>query len=124
MASRDPCEAGVAVHLGLRSQADLHEKLWTAVRHGGCDGFLEIPKTRFDVDLYVDYEDQQRAMSSFKSYCRHQGELLGVDASWPNVVLCALRQATSRVSRSSTPLSSILRSRTAAVSVKTGEVQG
>lgn len=77
MASRDPCEAGVAVHLGLRSQADLHEKLWTAVRHGGCDGFLEIPKTRFDVDLYVDYEDQQRAMSSFKSYCRHQGELLG-----------------------------------------------
>ena len=27
-------------------QADLHEKLWAAVRHGGCDGFLEIPKTR------------------------------------------------------------------------------
>eukprot|EP00438_Fugacium_kawagutii_P026322 Skav210231 [mRNA] locus=scaffold2884:60006:84259:+ [translate_table: standard] len=45
MASRDPCEA------------DLHEKLWAAVRHGGCDGFLEIPKTRFDVDQYVDYEE-------------------------------------------------------------------
>ena len=30
----------------LSPQADLHEKLWAAVRHGGCDGFLEIPKTR------------------------------------------------------------------------------
>ncbi|CAJ1370605.1 unnamed protein product [Effrenium voratum] len=67
MASRDPCEA------------DLHEKLWAAVRHGGCDGFLEIPKTRFDVDQYVDYEDQQRAMSSFKSYCRHQGHIEGIE---------------------------------------------
>ncbi|CAL1146786.1 unnamed protein product, partial [Cladocopium goreaui] len=67
MASRDPCEA------------DLHEKLWAAVRHGGCDGFLEIPKTRFDVDQYVDYEDQQRAMASFKSYCRHQGHIEGIE---------------------------------------------
>ncbi|CAK9088204.1 Phenolphthiocerol/phthiocerol polyketide synthase subunit C ((Phenol)carboxyphthiodiolenone synthase subunit D) (Beta-ketoacyl-acyl-carrier-protein synthase I) (Phthiocerol synthesis polyketide synthase type I PpsD) [Durusdinium trenchii] len=77
MASRDPCEA------------DLHEKLWAAVRHGGCDGFLEIPKTRFDIDQYVDYEDQQRAMSSFKSYCRHQGHIEGIeifDASFFNIM--------------------------------------
>lgn len=67
MASRDPCEA------------DMHEKLWTAVRHAGCDGYLEIPKTRFDTDVYVDYEDQQRAMTSFKSYCRHQGHIEGIE---------------------------------------------
>ena len=76
MASRDPCEA------------DLHEKLWAAVRHGGCDGFLEIPKTRFDVDLYIDYEDQQRAMASSKSYCRHQGHIEGIeifDAAFFNI---------------------------------------
>lgn len=76
MSSRDPCEA------------DLHEKLWTALRHGGCDGFLEIPKTRFDVDQYIDYEDQQRAMASFKSYCRHQGHIEGIeifDAAFFNI---------------------------------------
>eukprot|EP00931_Biecheleriopsis_adriatica_P065267 TRINITY_DN39857_c0_g1_i1.p1 TRINITY_DN39857_c0_g1~~TRINITY_DN39857_c0_g1_i1.p1 ORF type:complete len:972 (-),score=235.25 TRINITY_DN39857_c0_g1_i1:28-2943(-) len=67
MASRDPCEA------------DAHEKLWAAVRHAGCDGFLEIPKTRFDIDRYVDYEDQARAISSFKSYCRHQGHIEGIE---------------------------------------------
>eukprot|EP00439_Symbiodinium_sp_Y106_P055127 s1840_g7.t1 len=93
MSSRDPCEA------------DLHEKLWTALRHGGCDGFLEIPKTRrtgwglqsfaawglnvrFDIDQYIDYEDQQRAMASFKSYCRHQGHIEGIeifDAAFFNI---------------------------------------
>ncbi|CAE7555456.1 ppsA [Symbiodinium natans] len=70
------------------SEADLHEKLWSALRHGGCDGFLEIPKTRFDVDQYIDYEDQQRAMASFKSYCRHQGHIEGIeifDAAFFNI---------------------------------------
>lgn len=67
MASRDPC------------CADMHEKLWSAVRHAGCDGFLEIPATRFDVDTYIDYYDQQRAVSQGKSYCRHQGQIEGID---------------------------------------------
>jgi len=67
MASRDPC------------LADMHEKLWSAVRHAGCDGFLEIPATRFDVDTYIDYYDQQRAVATGKSYCRHQGHVEGID---------------------------------------------
>nr|AQS99216.1 type I polyketide synthase [Gambierdiscus polynesiensis] len=67
MASRDPC------------CADMHEKLWSAVRHAGCDGFLEIPVTRFDVGTYIDYSDQQRAVSQGKSYCRHQGHVEGID---------------------------------------------
>ncbi|CAE8644261.1 unnamed protein product, partial [Polarella glacialis] len=67
MASRDPCSA------------DNHEQLWTVFRHAGCDGFLEIPSTRFDLDLYVDFDDQQRAVASGKSYCRHQGHCEGVD---------------------------------------------
>jgi len=67
MASRDPC------------CADMHEKLWSAVRHAGCDGFLEIPVTRFDVSAYIDYDDQQRAVSQGKSYCRHQGHVEGID---------------------------------------------
>ncbi|CAE8648520.1 unnamed protein product, partial [Polarella glacialis] len=67
MASRDPCSA------------DNHEQLWTVFRHAGCDGFLEIPATRFDLDLYVDFDDQQRAVASGKSYCRHQGHCEGVD---------------------------------------------
>mmetsp|Transcript_89371 Transcript_89371/g.278043 ORF Transcript_89371/g.278043 Transcript_89371/m.278043 type:complete len:959 (+) Transcript_89371:20-2896(+) len=67
MASRDPC------------CADMHEKLWSAVRHGGCDGFLEIPSARFDVDNYIDYYDQQRAVATGKSYCRHQGHVEGID---------------------------------------------
>ena len=86
MSSRDPCEAGCLRSAGVTAevddvelgQADMHEKLWTALRHGGCDGFLEIPKTRrpgwglqtrvdetfsslglfvrFDIDQYIDYE--------------------------------------------------------------------
>eukprot|EP00930_Biecheleria_cincta_P069848 TRINITY_DN57531_c0_g1_i1.p1 TRINITY_DN57531_c0_g1~~TRINITY_DN57531_c0_g1_i1.p1 ORF type:complete len:977 (-),score=183.99 TRINITY_DN57531_c0_g1_i1:181-3111(-) len=82
MASRDPCEA------------DMHEKLWAAVRHGGCDGSLEIPKTRFDTDAYVDYEDQQRAIASFKSYCRHQGHIEGIeifDADFFNIATQEVR---------------------------------
>jgi len=67
MASRDPC------------CADMHEKLWSAVRHAGCDGFLEIPATRFDLDTYIDYHDQQRAVSQGKSYCQHQGHVEGID---------------------------------------------
>jgi len=57
----------------------MHEKLWSAVRHGGCDGFLEIPAARFDVDTYIDYYDQQRAVSRGMSYCRHQGQVEGID---------------------------------------------
>mmetsp|Transcript_113956 Transcript_113956/g.302855 ORF Transcript_113956/g.302855 Transcript_113956/m.302855 type:complete len:958 (-) Transcript_113956:111-2984(-) len=67
LASRDPC------------CADMHEKLWSAVRHGGCDGFMEIPSTRFDIDNYIDYYDQQRAIQYGKSYCRHQGHVEGID---------------------------------------------
>lgn len=67
MASRDPC------------YVDDHETLWTALRHAGCDGFLEIPHTRFDVDAYVDYTDQAAAVQRGKSYCRHQGHLEGIE---------------------------------------------
>lgn len=67
MASRDPC------------YVDDHEKLWTALRHGGCDGFLEIPYTRFDVDLYIQYDDQAAAVQNGKSYCRHQGHCEGIE---------------------------------------------
>ena len=38
-----------------------------------CIGFLEIPYTRFDVDLYIQHDDQQAAVASGKSYCRRQG---------------------------------------------------
>jgi len=76
MASRDPC------------YADDHEKLWTAIRHGGCDGFLEIPYWRFDIDQYVQYDDQALAVQNGKSYCRHQGHCEGLeifDAAFFNV---------------------------------------
>jgi len=67
LASRDPCNA------------DSEEKYWTAVRHAGCDGFLEIPYTRFDVDTYINYLDQTAAVFRGQSYCRHQGHLEGID---------------------------------------------
>merc|ERR1712232_1437821 len=67
LASRDPCNA------------DEHEKFWLAPRHAGCDGFLEIDPERFDVDQYVDYTDQQRAIQNGKSYCRHQGQIEGME---------------------------------------------
>jgi len=67
MASKDPC------HI------DDHEKLWTALRHGGCDGFVEIPYTRFDIDEYILYEDQNLAVQNNKSYCRHQGQCEGIE---------------------------------------------
>jgi polyketide synthase-associated protein len=67
LASRDPCAA------------DMHEKLWSAVRHGGTDGFIEIPYTRFDIDVYVEYTDQNWAVQTGKSYCRHQGHVDGLE---------------------------------------------
>jgi len=76
LASRDPC--------GI----DSDEGLWTVVRHAGGDGFLEIPYTRFDVDLYIQYDDQAAAVQNGKSYCRHQGHVEGLDifdASFFNV---------------------------------------
>merc|ERR1719401_786367 len=76
MASRDPCDA------------DEHSKLWRALRHAGCDGFLEIPYTRFDLDQYVFHEDQAVAAQTGRSYCRHQGHIEGIevfDSSFFNI---------------------------------------
>merc|ERR1719247_1897287 len=61
--SRDPCNANFEDHF------------WFALRHAGTDGFCVIPHSRFDVDLYVDYKDQTRAMMNGMSYCRHQGQI-------------------------------------------------
>lgn len=67
VASRDPCNANTEEHF------------WMALRHTGCDGFLPIPSTRFDLDFYINYTDQQQALLEGRSYCRHQGHIEGIE---------------------------------------------
>jgi len=78
-----PLSDGAVVFSGLASRdpccADEHEKFWAALRHAGCDGFLEIPHERFDIDQYIEYEDQSKALREGKSYCRHQGQVEGIE---------------------------------------------
>merc|ERR1739848_172518 len=45
----------------------------------GCDGALEIPHSRFDVDQYIYWKDQNTAMMYGLSYCRHQGHIEGIE---------------------------------------------
>lgn len=67
IASRDPCNA------------NFEEHFWYALRHAGADGFCVIPRSRFDTDMYVDFRDRTRAMMNGLSYCRHQGQVEGIE---------------------------------------------
>mmetsp|Transcript_60186 Transcript_60186/g.105468 ORF Transcript_60186/g.105468 Transcript_60186/m.105468 type:complete len:947 (-) Transcript_60186:153-2993(-) len=74
-------EAFAITGIGAKDPANINDEggFWTAVNYSGVDGFQMIPSTRFDTDAYIDWEDQNRATRTGKSYCRHQGHVDGLD---------------------------------------------
>lgn len=69
------------VGMGHRNpgKSDSFDFYWSCTRNGGGDGMLEIPKTRWDIDIYCDWFDRDRATQQGKSYSRHQGHLEGIE---------------------------------------------
>jgi len=82
-----PGERMCCVGLGVRNpgKSDDMFSYYQTIRNAGCDGMLQIPHTRYDMDFYCDYTDREAANAKGQMYSRHQGHLEGIqyfDASF------------------------------------------
>mmetsp|Transcript_7666 Transcript_7666/g.12891 ORF Transcript_7666/g.12891 Transcript_7666/m.12891 type:complete len:873 (-) Transcript_7666:110-2728(-) len=71
------CVTGLSSMMG--GDCKDHLCFWLAVNKAGADTACQFPITRFDMGQYVHYEDMQVAMTTGKSYTKHQGYVDGIE---------------------------------------------